>query len=104
MFIGWGGLALQDTNGRTMITPWTKDVDPNAPHPEYPRPQMQRRAWQNLNGQWEFECTSLTGTVPNLNETLKRSITVPFPVESYLSGIPRFLGSSHAVSISAVQK
>jgi len=70
-----------------MITPWTKDVDPEAPHPEYPRPQMQRRAWQNLNGPWEFDCTSLTGTIPNLNETLKRTITVPFPVESYLSGI-----------------
>ena len=79
-------LVLQETNGRTMITPWTKDVDRDAPHPEYPRPQMQRRSWQNLNGQWEFDCTSLTGTLPNLNETLKRKITVPFPVESYLSG------------------
>lgn len=79
-------LALQETNGRTMITPWTKDVDRDAPQPEYPRPQMQRPAWQNLNGQWEFDCTSLTGALPNLNETLKRKITVPFPVESYLSG------------------
>ena len=79
---------MQDANGRTMITPWTKDVNRDAPHPEYPRPQMQRKAWQNLNGQWEFDCTSLTGTVPNLNETLKSRITVPFPVESYLSGQP----------------
>lgn len=79
-------MTVQDANGRTLITPWTKDVDPEAPHPEYPRPQMQRQAWQNLNGQWEFDCTSLTGTPPNLNETLKRKITVPFPVESYLSG------------------
>ncbi len=71
-----------------MITPWTKDVDKSAPHPEYPRPQMQRKEWVNLNGQWEFDCTSMTGTLPNLNATLKRSITVPFPVESYLSGQP----------------
>ena len=69
-----------------MITPWTKDVDKSLPHPEYPRPQMQRKAWLNLNGPWEFDCTSMTGTLPNLNATLKRSITVPFPVESYLSG------------------
>jgi len=47
---------------------------------------MQRKAWLNLNGPWEFDCTSMTGTLPNLNATLKRSITVPFPVESYLSG------------------
>ena len=84
-----------------MITPWTKDVDKDAPHPEYPRPQMQRKAWQNLNGQWEFDCTSLTGTVPNLNETLKRSITVPFPVESYLSGQPSPMLHQHSEEQSA---
>ena len=76
----------QDANGRTLITQWTKDVDKNAPHPEYPRPQMQRKAWLNLNGQWEFDCTSMTGTSPDLKAGLKRSITVPFPVQSYLSG------------------
>ena len=77
---------MQDANGRTLITPWTNDVDKSAPHPEYPRPQLQRKEWQSLNGPWEFDCTSLTGTAPALNQTLKQTITVPFPVESYLSG------------------
>ena len=27
----------------------------NIPRPEYPRPQMRRDCWQNLNGRWEFE-------------------------------------------------
>ncbi len=36
-------------------TPWSADVDPNNPWPEYPRPQMSRERWQNLNGIWEFE-------------------------------------------------
>ena len=47
---------------------------------------MQRKAWKSLNGPWEFDCTSLTGAAPSLNRTLKQTILVPFPVESYLSG------------------
>ena len=27
----------------------------DIPRPEYPRPQMVREAWLNLNGIWEFE-------------------------------------------------
>lgn len=79
----------RDTNGRTLITPWTAEVDRSNPHPEYPRPQMQRRAWQSLNGPWGFDCTGLTGVAPNLNRTLKQTISVPFPVESYLSDVFR---------------
>ena len=77
---------MQDANGRTLITPWTKDVSQSNPHSEYPRPQMQRRDWKSLNGPWEFDCTSMTGRPPALNTTLKQTILVPFPVESYLSG------------------
>ena len=34
----------------------------NIPRPEYPRPQMRRDCWQNLNGRWEFEIdNSLSG-------------------------------------------
>jgi hypothetical protein len=36
-------------------TPWSADVDPRNPLPEYPRPQMRRERWLNLNGIWEFE-------------------------------------------------
>ena len=40
-----------------MKTPWTDSVDINAPLPEYPRPQMARRSWLNLNGQWLYAFT-----------------------------------------------
>ena len=40
---------------------WLQDVDPKHPWPEYPRPQMQRPDWLNLNGVWEFEAA---GCVP----------------------------------------
>jgi len=35
-------------------TRWAADVDPAMPYPEYPRPQMVREVWLNLNGLWEI--------------------------------------------------
>ena len=35
-------------------TRWAKDVSPTDALPDYPRPQMVRKAWQNLNGVWEL--------------------------------------------------
>ena len=37
-----------------LLTRWATDVRPDAVLPEYPRPQMVRERWQNLNGLWEF--------------------------------------------------
>ncbi len=37
-----------------LMTRWAKDVTPDKVHPEYPRPQMVRKEWQNLNGLWQF--------------------------------------------------
>src|SRR5262245_50169196 len=37
-----------------LMTRWAKDVSPEKVHPEYPRPQMVREKWTNLNGLWDF--------------------------------------------------
>ncbi len=37
-----------------LMTRWAKDVSPDKVHPEYPRPQMVRKEWQNLNGLWDY--------------------------------------------------
>jgi hypothetical protein len=37
-----------------ITTPWADKVDPKAPLPEYPRPQLVRGNWQNLNGLWDY--------------------------------------------------
>ena len=37
-----------------LMTHWAKDVTPDKALPEYPRPQMVRPDWQNLNGLWQF--------------------------------------------------
>jgi len=65
-----------------MNTEWTDSVDRNAPFPEYPRPQLVRREWVNLNGQWDFTVTD-SGRHP---KTYDGVITVPFSPETSLSG------------------
>ncbi|MEV0823724.1 glycoside hydrolase family 2 protein [Nonomuraea rubra] len=61
----------------------------DLPRPEYPRPQMARADWLNLNGQWQFEIDSAdSGLERGLREReLAQTITVPFAPESELSGI-----------------
>ena len=44
--------------GSNIKTEWVKDVDPSCPRPEYPRPQMVRGEWMNLNGLWKYGITS----------------------------------------------
>ncbi|HHX65387.1 MAG TPA: beta-galactosidase [Chloroflexi bacterium] len=60
------------------------------PRPEYPRPQMERPLWLNLNGPWQFEFDpGLSGIDRGLPgaEALKGEIVVPYCPESVLSGI-----------------
>ncbi|MSR83200.1 MAG: beta-galactosidase [Candidatus Latescibacteria bacterium] len=60
------------------------------PRPEYPRPQMVRQEWMNLNGTWEFETDpGLSGEARGLHQgsPFTRQITVPFCLESRLSGV-----------------
>jgi hypothetical protein len=68
------------------MTRWARDVKPDKVHPEYPRPQMVRKAWQNLNGLWQLSFGK-KGEEPPLGKKLDRQILVPFPVESALSGV-----------------
>jgi len=41
-----------------LMTRWAKDVSPDNAHREYPRPQMERAEWVNLNGLWDYAITS----------------------------------------------
>lgn len=70
-------------------TPWTDQVSKDSPHSEYPRPQLIRPSWQNLNGQWDYAILP-KGSLPETGFAGK--ITVPFPVESYLSGVQKTVG------------
>lgn len=70
-----------------LLTRWGKTLDPEQVWPEYPRPQLVRPRWQNLNGLWQFAHARSAEEAPPLGRTLDRTILVPFPVESALSGI-----------------
>lgn len=69
-------------------TPWTAKVGPKNALPEYPRPQMKRERWQNLNGVWQFNGAS-EGEDPPFGRELPERVLVPYPIESALSGIKR---------------
>ncbi len=58
---------------------------PNTPWQAYPRPQMRRDSYLNLNGHWDF-AVSCEKDIP---QNFDRTILVPFCPESLLSGIHR---------------
>ena len=69
-----------------LMTQWAADVDPKAPLPEYPRPQMTRDDWLNLNGVWQYQPATEGDATPT-GQNLSSQILVPFPVESAISGV-----------------
>ena len=69
-----------------LVTEWGKYVTPENVWPEYPRPQMVRPLWQNLNGLWEYQ--PLSSYTADLSAKWSE-ILVPFAPEAPLSGIGR---------------
>ncbi len=69
-----------------LMTSFSKDVNLENVLPEYPRPQMVRNEWMNLNGVWQFQ-PSAGPTDPLPQGKLSRVILVPFAVESAISGV-----------------
>jgi hypothetical protein len=84
--IGSAGAAEWQPAKGPLATRWAKDVTPDRVHPEYPRPQMVRKDWLNLNGLWQYAFAK-AGDAPPLGQDLSGRILVPFPVESALSGV-----------------
>jgi hypothetical protein len=78
----------------TLTTPWTADVSPTNALPDYPRPQMVRADWLNLNGLWDYAITAATAGSPPVYDG---RILVPYPVESALSGVQRPLDEQNTL-------
>ena len=70
---------------------WTAKVDTKLPLPEYPRPQFERSCWQNLNGEFDYFISSRG---EKWISDFSGKITVPFAVESMLSGVEKPLKPS----------
>jgi beta-galactosidase/beta-glucuronidase len=85
--------AWQPTPG-PLHTRWAKDVSPKNALPEYPRPQMSRKDWLNLNGLWDLAITGKDAPKPDSFQT---KILVPFPVESSLSGVMKSVSENDRI-------
>lgn len=81
-------LPVRNDSTYVMSTEWADDVDPANPLPEYPRPQLVRDQWQNLNGTWQFQAATADSPTP-FGTDLAEQVVVPYPVESLLSGLKR---------------
>lgn len=97
IFLLFAGFSSSQTTvwqitGTKITTKWSADVDPLNPLPDYPRPQLVRNVWKNLNGLWDY------AIIPGgSDKPLKYDgkILVPFAVESALSGVGKSVGADN---------
>lgn len=69
-----------------LMTRWAADLTPDNAWREYPRPQMVRPDWTNLNGLWHYAIRPKADAQP---QSWDGDILVPFAVESALSGVKK---------------
>ncbi|QCR23031.1 glycoside hydrolase family 2 protein [Pontibacter sp. SGAir0037] len=90
-----GTVVAQSPNWRPVqgriTSPWAEKVNPANPLPEYPRPQLVRKNWQNLNGLWDYAIVPKAQQT-NMPASFNGQILVPFAVESALSGVGKTVG------------
>jgi len=72
--------------GDRIKTAWAEQINPSSVLPEYPRPLLERQAWLNLNGEWEYAIQEKGKAEP---ASFDGKILVPFAVESSLSGVQK---------------
>ena len=81
---------ITGVSAQTLKTRWASKVSSTIPLPEYPRPQLERTQWLNLNGSWQY------AILPKSQESAPASyagnILVPYAVESALSGVQKTVG------------
>ena len=70
-----------------MKTVWGEQLNPNSVLQEYPRPQLVRESYENLNGLWDIAITK-TDAKP---DAWDGKILVPFSPEAELSGVGKAL-------------
>jgi beta-galactosidase/beta-glucuronidase len=75
--------------GGKIHTVWSEKVSPDKVWQEYPRPQLVRDNWKNLNGLWNY---SVMAKDQNKPASFQGKILVPFAIESALSGVAKKVG------------
>ena len=77
--------------GDSLKTRWSSEVTPENVWQDYPRPQMERADWLNLNGLWDYAICPKGQLVDKYDG----KILVPFCVESSLSGVQKYVGKDN---------
>ncbi|MDN4502803.1 glycoside hydrolase family 2 TIM barrel-domain containing protein [Alteromonadaceae bacterium BrNp21-10] len=75
-------------SANTMLTRWGEKITPENAWQSYPRPQLQRQQWLNLNGLWQYAVVDRKAAEP---QQWQGNILVPFAIESPLSGVGKRL-------------
>ena len=78
-----------------LITQWGQNVTAENAWTEYPRPQMKRDAWSNLNGHWDYAITPIDQR--DVPDSWNGKILVPYCLESKLGGVQRLLDANEAL-------
>lgn len=93
-----GGVTAADWKAAEgpLMTKWAKEVSPTNVHQEYPRPQLVREKWTNLNGLWDYAVRS-AGQGASAPDKYDGQILVPFPIESALSGVMKRVGTDETL-------
>lgn len=100
LWLQTGFIRAQETGWKMVsgkiASPWAEKVNPAKPLPEYPRPQMVRGNWLNLNGLWDYALQP-NSQPENIPTAFSGSILVPFPIESALSGVGKLVGKDNVL-------
>lgn len=91
LLLSWGIQAQWKPAGDKIKTDWGEALNPTQVLPEYPRPQMERKDWQNLNGMWNYAIIRKGSPEPTAYDG---KILVPFCAESSLSGVMKEVGEN----------
>ena len=75
-----------------LLTKWASGITPENVWQEYPRPQIVREKWLNLNGLWDYAIRPKAEGIPSQYDG---KILVPFCVESALSGVGKTVGEQN---------
>jgi hypothetical protein len=78
-----------------LITTWGSEVTAENAWTEYPRPQLQRKDWTNLNGHWDYAITPREQVHPPRDWAGR--ILVPYCLESKLGGVQRLLDATETL-------
>ena len=76
--------ATWELKSSRITSKWAQTVKPGSVLQEYPRPQLMRSQWLNLNGLWDY---AILGSDTEKPVDFDGKILVPFAVESALSGV-----------------